>query len=67
MLVPHAQAARFDKRSAGTPGKKPPAESVKVRRPSAFDTLVEILNRKSRQADEVKTGRRSKPVSGRRD
>jgi hypothetical protein len=51
----------------GTPGKKAPAESVKIRRPSAFDTLVEMLSRKSQQADEVETGRRSKPISGRRD
>jgi hypothetical protein len=38
----------FDKRSAGTAGKKPPAPSLNVRRPTAFDTLVEMLNRKSR-------------------
>jgi hypothetical protein len=36
----------------GTPGKKPPAPSVKVRRPTAFDTLVEILNRRSRKTDD---------------
>jgi hypothetical protein len=34
-----------------TPGKKPPAPSVKVRAPTAFDTLVEMLSRKSRVND----------------
>jgi hypothetical protein len=35
----------------GTPDKKPPAPSLKVRRPTAFDTLVEMLDRKSRADD----------------
>jgi hypothetical protein len=48
-----------------TPGKKPPAPSVKVRRPTAFDTLVEMLNRKSR-ADNAAEPTRGTPRKKRR-
>jgi hypothetical protein len=51
------QQPRFDKRSAGTPGKKPPAPSVMVIKPTAFDTLVEMLDRKSRADDAVELTR----------
>jgi hypothetical protein len=41
------------KQPNGTPGKKPPAPSVKVK-PGDFRTLVEILKgRKPRQADDA--------------
>jgi hypothetical protein len=53
------------KQPNGTPGKKPPAPSVKVRRPTAFDTLVEMLDRKSR-ADDVAEPTRSTPRKKRR-
>jgi len=52
------------KRPIGTPGKKPPVPSVKVRRPTAFDTLVEMLERKSRADDAAPT--RSTPRKKRR-
>jgi hypothetical protein len=41
-------------RPNGTPGKKPP---VKVRRPTAFGTLVEMLDRKSRSDDSAEPTR----------
>jgi hypothetical protein len=53
------------KQPIGTPGKKPPAPSVKVRRRTAFDTLVEMMSRKSR-ADDAGEPTRSSPRKKRR-
>src|SRR5260370_21513882 len=44
----------------GTPGKKPPAPSVKRRSAQSFSIMVEILeSRKPQQADDAETGLRS--------
>jgi len=49
----------------GTPGKKPPAPSIKVR-PGDFHTLVEMLKgRKPRRTDDAEPGRRPKPIPAR--
>jgi len=72
LAVPRERSQRgkrwlvMPKQLNGSPGKKPPASSVKRRPVKSFSTMVEILkSRKPRRADEAESGRRPELVPAR--